>query len=256
MKGFFCAVLLTLAFGIAAFAALPDDIVLYFSFSEGGGNKVNDHSKYGNNGEITGKPKWVEGEHDGALELDGKSTVILVEPSDSLTSLKVPMTVGAILKVVEFPVEWQNLASMDATAADRNPGWKCGFRSKNPTLTRWPDTDYDATSIILKEGEWYYLVYVFNPKDAKFYVDGELKQHMPAPDLNGIDVSKSPHLDIGAESGTPGNWYSHTILDELWISNIAKSEEDIKKFASPESILSVSLRDKLATTWGTIKAQY
>lgn len=248
--------LLSISFGVRVFAALPEDIVLYFNFNEGGGNKVKDLSKYGNNGEITGKPVWVKGQHGGALDLDGKTTVILVPLSNSLGGLKAPMTVGAILNVVEYPVDWQNLASMDATAANRDNGWKCGFHNQNPTLTRWPDTDYDAVSITLKTGEWHYLVFVFDVEDAKFYVDGELKHHMPAPDLKGIDVSKSPHLDIGAESGRPGNYYSHLILDELWISSIGKSEKDIKALASPEAVLSVNSGGKLTTTWGSIKEAY
>jgi hypothetical protein len=255
MKAFLCTVLLTLTFSMVVYASLPDDIVLYFSFSEGSGNKVKDFSKYGNNGEITGTPQWVKGQNDGALDLDGKTTVILVPLSDSLGKLKAPMTVGAILNVVEYPIDWQGVASMDSTAASRDNGWKCGFHTKNPTLTRWPDTDFDATNITLKEGEWHYLVYVFDAQDAKFYVDGELAQDMPAPTLNNINVSQSPHLDIGAESGTPGNYYSHLILDELWISNIAASADEIKSLSNPASILSVNSRDKTATVWGKLKSK-
>lgn len=255
MKAFLWAVLLILTFGMTAYAALTNDIVLYFSFNDGSGSEVKDSSKYGNNGDITGSPKWVKGQHGGALDLDGKTTVILVKLSDSLGKLKAPMTVGAILNVVEYPIDWQGIASMDSTAANRDNGWKCGFHNQNPTLTRWPATDYDATTIILPTGEWHYLVFVFNDQDAKFYVDGVLEQHMPAPDLKNIDVSQSPHLDIGAESGRPGNYYSHVILDELWISNIEKSIDDIKKLENPESVISVSSGGKLATTWGMLKGE-
>jgi len=257
MKAFLCAMLLTITFGMVAYASLPDDIVLYFSFSDGSGNKVRDFSKYGNNGEITGTPKWVKGQNDGALDLDGKTTVILVPLSDSLGKLKAPMTVGAILNVVEYPVEWQCLASMNATAAATNQdnGWKCGFHNQNPTLTRYNDTDYHATNITLKEGEWHYLVYVFDAQDAKFYVDGELAQHMPAPTLEGIDVAKSPHLDIGAELGRPANYYSHLILDELWISNKGADIDEIKSLSNPASILSVNSGDKATTTWGKLKGE-
>lgn len=255
MKALLCIFLLTLASGMAAYAALPDDIVLYFSFSDGSGNVVKDSSKYGNDGEITGAPEWVDGQHNGALELNGQTTVILVPLSDSLGELKAPMTVGTILNVVKYPVDWQGLASMDATAANRDNGWKCGFYNRNPTLTRWPDTDYNATSIALTEGEWHYLVFVFNDQDAKFYVDGELEQNMPAPDLKNIDVSASPHLDIGAESGRPGNYYSHLILDEFWISNVEKSVDDIRELQNPDSLISVNSMDKLAKTWGMLKKE-
>lgn len=255
MKKLLCVVVLfSLAFGIEAFAALPDDIVIYLSFSEGRGNEVKDFSKYGNNGEIVGDAVWVEGKHDGALELDGSTTMISVPASDSLTSLEAPMTVGAIFEIVAFPTEWQSLAAMypndKCSNNDRVNGWKCGFRSQNPTLTRWLDTDYDANSITLETDKWYYLVYVLNSEDAKFYVDGELEQSMPAPDLEGIEVNSPLH--IGVEEGI-GNYYLHVILDEFWISNVEKSEKEIKEFASPEKIISVNSKGKLATLWGKVK---
>lgn len=80
--------------------------------SEGSGKTIKDFSKYGNDGEIVDEAKWTEGEHDGALELDGNTGMISAPISDSLNSLKAPMTVGAILKIVEFPGEWQSLACM------------------------------------------------------------------------------------------------------------------------------------------------
>jgi hypothetical protein len=252
---FLCVVaLLVFTFGMKAFAALPDDIVVYFSFSEGKGNEVKDSSKYGNNGEIVGDAEWVQGEHDGALELDGATGMVSVPGSDLLIDLEAPMTVGAILEIVEFPIDWQSLAAMypndKCSNDDRVNGWKCGFYNQNPTLTRWLDTDYNATSVILETDKWYYLVYVFNSKEAKFYVDGELMQSMPAPDLEGIEVNSPLH--IGVEEGI-GNYYLHAILDEFWISNIEKSEEEIKELASPETILSVNIKGKLTTVWGSIK---
>ena len=73
---------------------------------------------------------------------------------------------------------------------------------------------------------------------------------MPAPDLEGISANSPLH--IGVEEGI-GNYYSHAILDEFWISNIEKSEEEIKELASPEAILNVSSKGNLATMWGRVK---
>jgi len=254
---FLCVIaLLLFVFGIKAFAAFPDDIVVYLGFNEGVGTEVKDFSKYSNNGEIVGDAKWVKGEHGSALEIDGSTGMITVPGSDSLAALKAPMTVGAILKIVEFPVDWQSLAAMypndKCSNNDRDNGWKCGFRNQNPTLTKWAITDYDATDIVLETDRWYYLVYVFNSQDTKFYLDGELQQSMPAPDLEGIDVDSPLH--IGVEEGI-GNYYTHVILDEFWISNVEKSEREIKELASPESMLSVNIKGGLTTVWGSIKEQ-
>jgi hypothetical protein len=43
------------------------------------------------------------------------------------------------------------------------------------------------------------------------------------------------------------------ILDEFWISNVEKSEQEIKELASPEKMLSVSSKGKLATVWAKVK---
>lgn len=94
---------------------------------------------------------------------------------------------------------------------------------------------------------------MLNPDDAKFYVDGELAQHMPAPTLAGISVHSPLH--IGVEEGI-GNWYSHIILDEFWISSVEVSPDEVKMLASPESVLSVNPGGKLATTWGEVKSLY
>jgi hypothetical protein len=239
--------------GIEAWAALTDDIVLYYSFSEGKGDTVKDSSKYGNDGAINGTAKWANGKNDGAIELDGSKMAIKVLPSDSLTKLKEPLTVGAIFQPIAFPVDWQCLAEMPSTAADRSKGWKLGFNAQNPLFTTYGIADHIADKIVLEAGKWYYLVCVFDNKNASFYVDGELQQQVPASP--GIVVSNSPGINIGAEGGTVGNWYCQVILDEFWISNATKSVNEIKQLGSPALLLSVNTNEKLVTTWAKIKSR-
>ena len=246
-------ILLMLFVGIEAWAALTDDIVLYYSFSEGKGDTVKDSSKYGNDGAINGTAKWANGKNDGAIELDGSKMAITVPASNSLTSLKEPLTIGVILQPIAFPVEWQCLAEMVASVADRSKGWKAGFHNQNPAFTTYGIMDHFADQIKLEEGKWYYLVWVFDSKNASFYVDGELKQQVPASP--GIVVSNSPGINIGAEGGTVGNWYCQVILDEFWISNAAKSANEIKQLGSPALLLSVNTNEKLVTTWSKIKSR-
>jgi len=246
-------ILLMLFVGIEAWAALTDDIVLYYSFSDGKGDTVKDSSKYGNDGAINGAAKWTNGKNDGAIELDGSKIAIKVPPSDSLTKLKEPLTVGAIFQPIAFPVEWQCLVEMPSTAADRSKGWKAGFHNQNPAFTTYGIMDHFADQIKLEEGKWYYLVWVFDSKNASFYVDGELKQQVPASP--GIVVSNSPGINMGAEGGTAGTWYCQVILDEFWISNVAKNLSEIKQLGSPTLLLSVNTNEKLVTTWSKIKSR-
>ena len=51
-----------------ALSPKDDDLLLYLPFNEGKGNTVQDLSKNGNDGEIVGTVKWVDGEYGTALE--------------------------------------------------------------------------------------------------------------------------------------------------------------------------------------------
>lgn len=89
-----------------AYAALPDDIVLFMTFEEGSGTDVKDISKYGNNGVATAA-SWTDGRLGGGFEFDASKTVITVEPSDVLTALKEPMSIGYWINILSFPAQWQ-----------------------------------------------------------------------------------------------------------------------------------------------------
>lgn len=241
-----------LTFSITAFAVLPDDIMLYYNFSAGSGNIVKDYSKYGNDGTITGATKWVKGQHDGAFDLDGRVSVITAQNTKTLSALKVPITVGAIFQVVEFIDKWQSLAGMNGSASSTNNGWFVQFCNQNPTFTTLGIKDHISTKITLEAGKWYYLVYLYDGKNASFYIDSVLEDQISGQ--GDIDVSKSPMLTMGADQGTIGNYPIHIILDEFWISNVAKTPQDIKAFANPESMYNaVSPIGFLSTTWGKMK---
>jgi len=244
------AVLMIVAALPAAYSALPDYIVLYFNFDEGGGNKAVDLSQYGNNGEITGNPEWVDGKSGKAIHLDGSSVVITVPPSDSLTSLTSPLSVGAWIKPVSFPVEWQCLIEMEGSADDRTNGWKIGFHNQNPVFTTYGHKDHFADQITLNENEWIYFAVVADGTNVNFYINGDLAQQVPFEGT--IDVTNSPGVNIGAEKGQPGNWYSDVILDELWVANKALSADEVKTLSAP-SAAAVRPSEKLTTTWGEIK---
>ena len=78
-------------------------------------------------------------------------------------------------------------------------------------------------------GQWYHVVGVFQPSVfAKFYLDGELVQEV----TTGIPASmNSPNrpVRIGRRSDDPGGTsYMDTIVDEVRISNVARSDAWIK----------------------------
>lgn len=255
MKSIMVVLALVIVVIPAAYSALPDHIVLYFSFDKGKGNKVFDKSQYYNDGEIIGDVKWVDGKHAGALKLDGSKTVIKVPSSNPLTELTTHMSVGAWLKPVSFPNDaCQCLADMESTPGDRTNGWEVGpFGQGSFFFCTYGHADHVADQIKLKVDEWAYLVVVTDGVNIDFYLNGSLAQKVPHQ--GPIDVTKAPGLNLGAEGGKMGSYYCDVILDEFWISNQTLSKDEVKVFMEPEGLLPVDSRGKIATTWGGVKSR-
>jgi len=230
-----------------AYAALPDDIVLFMTFEEGSGTDVKDISKYGNHGVAT-VASWTDGKLGGGFEFDASKTVITVEPSDVLTALKEPMSIGYWINILSFPADWQAVAEMESMPGNRTNGWKTGLSNMNPVFTTYGVKDHIGTGTVQAE-EWTHIAWVYDGKTATLYINGEVDSEIAGS--GSIDVAQSPSLNIGAEAGSPGNYAIHAILDDLWVSNVAKTQEDIQELM--EFVEPVKPQGKAATTWGALK---
>ena len=80
-----------------SFAAAPDELVLYMSFDGNtvAGGKVNDLSKYGNNGVLKGAPKVAAGHKGDALDFNGSSDSVEILTSESLAKTANQITLEA-----------------------------------------------------------------------------------------------------------------------------------------------------------------
>jgi hypothetical protein len=232
-----------------AYAALPDDIVLFMTFDEGSGTDIHDASMYGNDGVAT-VASWTDGRYGGGYEFDAATTAITVEPSDVLTALKAPMSIGYWIKILSFPVEWMGVVEMEATPEDRSLGWKTGLHNGEPVFTVYGVADHFAAGSI-EIGEWTYFACTYDGTTVTFYINGEVDSEVAG--AGDIDVTQSPRLNIGAEKGTPGNYSINAILDNVWVSNVAKTQAEIQEFMGLESPTSVEPGGKAATTWGALK---
>jgi len=59
-------------------------LILSLSFDDGKGKVATDGSKYGNNGDLKGDPKWVDGKFGKALEFNGTSDWVEIPHADIL----------------------------------------------------------------------------------------------------------------------------------------------------------------------------
>jgi len=226
-------------------AVLPDDIVLFMTFDEGSGTDVHDVSKYANHGEATVE-SWAGGKHGQGFELDS-GTFIMVEPSDVLTELKAPISVGFWIQPFSFPQDWIILVAMESAPGVRANGWKAGIRGTNPVFTVWGVKDHFAAASV-EEDKWTHIACTYDGTTVTFYVNGEVDSEVPGS--GEIDVTQSPGLNVGAKEVDRA---IKGIIDEVWVSNILKTQEEIQELMEPGKLLLVELGGRAVTTWGALK---
>ena len=244
-------ILLTTGIGSQSFAQ-DEHTVLLYTFETGNGNTVKDLSDYGNDGKLMG-PKWDNGNLGGGLAFGGNGPRDFVEIPDS-ESLDV--VEGLTVEMWLYLEAW---STAGGTGATKESSYKVGPRSSKKALIRMT-TDALAWGAAVVEGEtdvplrkWVHIAGTYDGKsgEGKVYVDGVL-------DAEGkIGGNITPNEDVlwlGRGSGP----FLEGRMDEVRISNIARSEAEIKELMNKgiEGVLAVQPQDKLTTTWGKLKADF
>jgi hypothetical protein len=248
--GFLGMLLMTFVTADAFSALLDDNVVLYLPFDEGKGKVAKDQSKLKNDGEIR-NAKWVNGKYGGGLEFNGTDAEVRVPDNKSLDLTELTLEV------------WYN-PGKDGVG----PGWKVII---NKAFNEWYMYLQDSQPMFfinadgnnakspekIPANKWTHLAGTYDGKEIKMYANGELKATFKynAP-INDRDCA----LEIGSRNpeGCAGNnvyWSPAGVrMDEIRISNVARTEKEIK--ASMKVGLAVDPSGKMATTWGQIRTRY
>jgi len=188
---------------------------------------VNDSSGYDNHAELAlaTTPKWVGRDQSkiggGAYSFNGSQAFQL---KDTLPSPPDQVTVSAWVKTDDASV-YQHVFSKSTnviSCAIYQSRMYCKFTiggvNRNP-----------RGSTVLQSNRWYHLVWLYDGKNIKFYIDGELD--FTSPNYTGaLEASDDPTL-IGAEmSGATGSEPMNRMLgliDDIRVYATALSDEDI-----------------------------
>ena len=207
--------------------------------------------KDGNPGvQPSGPPESVEGTFGEALYFDGTNYLEVV---DSKTiGISDQLTMEAWVKPELLVVSGD---SMSVTTKDRcyymqvRDG-KIGnyFYNVNPP-------GYHLSKKDIKIGDWTHIAITYDGKEKVFYVNGEEDSKVKA---TGKIQMMDDSLGIAAEvripsRGAPNQRYYKGIIDEVRISNIARTPDEIKESFQNGLGMAVNLRGKLTITWGQIK---
>lgn len=238
---------LFLAVNIPTFAGeIDENFVGIWLFDEGDGEDVADLTDNSNDGEINGSGNWVDGKFGSAIDFDGATTVIV--PNDETLMPSEQMTVTAWVTFHDAGI------GQDTVIARIEPGFS--LQKFNTDIMEgwvniggWKGIREVAGGTILEPDEWYHVAFTYDGDTLISYIDGEPDRE--AVIGGNIDVAEAP-FTIGSYKGEAYHWQG--MIDEVSISNIARTEEEIKgMMLGFEDFLAVSPNGKLAASWGKIK---
>ena len=255
-----------------------EEAVVLLLLDEGRGNKAMDSSGLGNHGALEGGADWAKGKFGMAVELGpGNNGFQRIEiPPDNSHALHT-MTVMGWFKI-------NGQLGNDSFLIDKSC-WGCASQlPRNFSLwehhlktalqlgwrdngdlggggDRWAETPPSAH---IHDGTWRHLGGTYDGTDIKVYIDGEEEGVRRFPSEPG-DPNAPAYLNapivIGAlgPAGQGHGFPKGTLVDEVAIFSYALDAEEIKSAMedglSNTFVRAVNPQDKLATTWGRLKAQ-
>ena len=243
-------ILLLISGGSLASFAQDEHTVLLYTFESGAGKTVKDLSGNKNDGELMGT-KWGEGNPGGGLVFGGNAPRDFVEIPDSES---LDLVEGLTVEMWLYLEAW---STAGGTGATKETTYKVGPRSDKKVLIRMT-TDKHAWGAAVAAGKtdmplkkWTHIAGTYDAKsgDAKIYIDGVLDGEGK---IGGNITPNDDVLWLGRGAGP----FLQGRMDEVRISNIARSEQEIQELMNKgiEGVLAVKPQDKLATTWGKLKS--
>ncbi len=243
-------VLFTCNIVLPIFAQDEHTVVLY-AFNNVSGDVVTDLSERGNDGKLTGT-KLGDGKYQGGLVFGGNEAGDFVEIPDSdsldlVDGLTVEMWVYlnseptggsvGVTKTRTYKVGPRNNLKAELRLATTTNGWGANVISTN----------------LLPLDKWVHIAGTYDAEsgDGKIYIDGELDNEK---NIGGDIVPNDNALWLGRG----GNPYLDGSMDEVRISNIARSQNEIQELMNNgivSVITAITPRNKLATTWGQLKSK-
>ncbi|RKU26589.1 hypothetical protein C6497_13555 [Candidatus Poribacteria bacterium] len=235
-----------------------DGVISYWSFDAGtiNGKEVKDVLG-GNDGELSGNPKIVNGKVGKALEFDSKNFVHI--PGSKTLDFNGVETMSVSVWVYgakDSPVDGAVAGVCCGTiVAQRDTnGWALRYDGRNGgaeyefiTQPGWQgDGGFGVATFAAKE--WHHLVGVVDGKKKYLYADGKLAKES---NYNG-PMQGGTETEIGS-AGADGGYIG--IIDEVVIYDRAVTENEVKQLFTAEG-LAVIPNGKAAVQWGLIKSRF
>ena len=261
---FYYALCVVLMFGSVgeAIADLADDLIVHFTFDNVRGKRILDESGNGLDAKVIKNTEFVKGKYGKAIRITRETEDCVNIPSTDALEISEEITMMAWV----YHENW-----MESTSQWFDKG--CYSRATNSSYGMAVFNRKDAHSSgigIILGGEhqirfiiqnsmqnktWHHIVATTDSKSVKFYLDGEginLPGNLPPAFQFHFKGINDEDLRIGCAKNRPEYAFEGGAIDEVAIWSRALSDDEIRS-AMGRSLLAVSPKGKVATTWGNIK---
>ena len=231
-----------------SYAGLDDkSLVLYLSFDEGKGATAKDSSEYGHDGELIKDPTWVDGQFGGkALEFDGTKGQYVMVPINDTLQLREQFTVAFWVKRGDTQIRaWNYMVAAGSLK------WAVIFNSNQKTYIFSNSGGWGQRGVSNENQpqDWVHLTVTHDTESAlTIYYDGK---NVGGGGKPGIVAEIDGSIMVGARH--PGQEFFTGTIDEVYLFNRILSEAEINTIKAGD-FAPVEPAEKLATTWGVIKA--
>jgi hypothetical protein len=233
---------------------VTDGLVSFWTFDKSDIDSKTVKDVFGNNdGTIVGNPKRVEGKVEEAMEFNGASDFIDCGNDKSL-DLTDAITIEVWIKPKSAGEGGPNAGPVCKAESGVDPwNWQLrynapgsfmGFQfNANPGGSTWISVQER-----LSPGTWYHIIGTFDGKEIICY-------------LNGVEKQKGKIAAISSGNGRffigQDGWVNvfNGVIDEVRIYNRALNKNEIQQNYESISQLAVEPANRLAITWGKIKAE-
>ena len=223
----------TLTETVAQISGNPDEsLILYLSFDELNARTVNDHSQYGNNGELVGNSTLVEGKFGKALKFNGRSDWVEIPHDDSLTVDK-NVTVMAWIKTPRHGGP-NGAPSQCIVAKSDNPRSYSLYTEKVTGALHLSISDsrgsYSHQNVVLNR--WQHVTAQVDNGIHRYWINGKSAGVYPVDaSLPGRADTAPVRVGYGHDTRPPNAPDRHFLglIDELRIWNRALSQDEIIK---------------------------
>ena len=227
-------------------------------FEDIGGDTVEDSSQNGLSGTIVGDPELVDGVVGMALKLNGETDSVTI-PNDPMinTGSYTDRTIKAIFNCDDVSIS--DRKQMIYEEGGDGKGLNVYVFDGDVYVGKWEGGggtgEWPSTPI--ESGTWYEVALVLRDgAGLELWLNGDLVKEESTnlltdhPGLIAIGMINDGTVfpDTGA-TGASNMHFFQGLIDEVWVINVALTEAELQVVW-----MSVEPMDKLASTWGEIKA--